>query len=189
MSITAKSSATIIPFSAVTKGNFEKSKDLWLIQVFADKSLTNGTKNVAAMIGLHMNRGQHGLAYPGFGLLAKLTGLCRRTIIRAVKALERAGHVVITRSRRGSKNNPNEYQPVLKAPVQNVTTLVSPVSPPSDTDVTTPSDMGVTRTSEDNLRENLLDNLYPNRGAVGTAPRRDTQIKGVGEEVRQTTPT
>ena len=95
MSITAKSSATIIPFSAVTKGNFEKSKDLWLIQVFADKSLTNGTKNVAAMIGLHMNRGQHGLAYPGFGLLAKLTGLCRRTIIRAVKALERAGHVVI----------------------------------------------------------------------------------------------
>ncbi len=103
------SSAEIIDFTAVKATMpFEAIKELWQKQVVADKSLSGGTVKVALALCWHMNRSQHGLA------LAKLTGLHRRTIIRTTQALERAGHVTITRSRRGTTNNPNQYRPILK---------------------------------------------------------------------------
>jgi hypothetical protein len=138
-----------------------------------------------------MSRRQHGLAWPGFNRLANLTCLHRSTIKCAIKALEQAGHVTVARSRLGSKNNPNEYRPMLKVPVQNEPTLGSQMNPPRSTDEPTPRFTDEPRTSEDNLRENRRDNLYPNKAAQSAADRntevRNTQIKRVAEEKREAT--
>jgi hypothetical protein len=135
---TAGSSAKVIQFPVApapvpatpAPGQFERFKEMWQQQVVADTALTGSTVKVALALCWHMNRNQHGLAWPGRGRLAKLTGLSRSTVKRAIKALERAGHVTITRSRVGSKNSPNQYQPVLKEVVQNEPTLGSPMTPP-----------------------------------------------------------
>jgi hypothetical protein len=91
--------------------NYESKKEKWLLQVAADSELSAGALRVAVGIGLHMNRKQRLLAWPGFGRLQKLLGIHRDTVRRNVKALEARGHVRVVRSRNGRKNNPNHYHP------------------------------------------------------------------------------
>jgi hypothetical protein len=91
--------------------NYESKKEKWLLQVATDSELSAGALRVAIAIGLHMNRKQRLLAWPGFGRLQKLLDIDRSTVIRGVKALEGRGHMRIVRSRNGSKNHPNHYHP------------------------------------------------------------------------------
>jgi DNA-binding transcriptional regulator YhcF (GntR family) len=164
-------------------GDFEKFKEQWHLQIAADKSLPAGALRVASAIASHMNRRKNGLAWPGFNRLAKLTRLSRRTIIRATKALEQAGHMTITRRKMGTENSPNEYRPVLKESVQNDTTLVSRMTPPSVTHDTTPSVTGDTLTSELEPLSEPLNEPLPYKAS--TAPERNIQIKRVAEEERK----
>ena len=89
--------------------NYESKKERWLVQVAADSELSRAGLRVAIATGVHMNRKQHMLAWPGFGRLAKILGIQRRAVIKGVKALEQRGHMRVVRSRNGSKNNPNHY--------------------------------------------------------------------------------
>jgi hypothetical protein len=91
--------------------NYESKKEKWLLQVAADPELSAGALRVAIGIGLHMNRKQRLLAWPGYGRLQKLLGVHYDTIRRGVKALEARGHLRVVRSRNGRKNNPNHYHP------------------------------------------------------------------------------
>jgi hypothetical protein len=52
--------------------NYESKKEKWLLQVATDSELSAGALRVAIAIGLHMNRKQRLLAWPGFGRLQKL---------------------------------------------------------------------------------------------------------------------
>ena len=64
---------------------------------------------VAGCIAYHA-RADTGVAWPGMGTIAKETGFCRTAIIKAVKELERGGHVTVRRFKVGKKNAVNRYQ-------------------------------------------------------------------------------
>jgi hypothetical protein len=89
--------------------NYESKKEKWLVQVAADPNLSRAGLRVAIGIGLHMNRKQHMLAWPGLGRLAKILCVNRSTVVRGVKDLEVSGHMRVVRSRNGAKNNANHY--------------------------------------------------------------------------------
>src|SRR5215467_4538788 len=91
--------------------NYESKKENWLVQIAADPKLSRAGLRVAIAIGLHMNRKQHMLAWPGFSRLARILRVDRKTARNGVKDLEARGHMRVVRSRNGSKNNPNHYHP------------------------------------------------------------------------------
>ena len=64
---------------------------------------------VANCIARHAND-KTGLGWPGMGTIATETGFCRRAVVKAVKELERGGHVTINRFKVGKKNKANRYQ-------------------------------------------------------------------------------
>ena len=63
----------------------------------------------ANCIARHAND-QTGLGWPGLVTIATETGFCRRAVVKAVKELERGGHVTISRFKVGKKNKANRYQ-------------------------------------------------------------------------------
>jgi hypothetical protein len=95
------------------KGVFERTKEMWQRQIIADLKLTSGTKLVGIAISWHLNRNSR-LAWPGINTLARLTSTSRDTVKRAIKQLEKGGHVGVDRSRVAGKNAANRYRPVLK---------------------------------------------------------------------------
>ena len=64
---------------------------------------------VAGCIAYHANA-RTGLGWPGMGTIATETGFCRRAVVKAIKDLERGGHVTVTRFKVGKKNTANRYQ-------------------------------------------------------------------------------
>ena len=80
---------------------------------------------VAGVIAFHAND-HTGLSWPGMGTIAEETGFGRTAVIKAIKELERGGHVSVTRLKVGKKNTSNRYR---LPPMGNVS-----VSPPSAPD-------------------------------------------------------
>jgi DNA-binding MarR family transcriptional regulator len=195
VTITSKSSATIIPINAAKKPlpvprTFERFKEAWQLQVAADNSLPAGSLRVALAISSHMNRSKNGLAWPGYNRLQGMLGIDRSTVIRNVKRLEKAGHLTVERRLIGSRNAPNQYRPKLKdaskSHAQDATTLVAQLCHhPSGTDATTLVAPVPPEPLNEPLSEPLNEPLQ-DTGAVSTAPK-DIQIKGVADEVRQIT--
>ena len=64
---------------------------------------------VAGCIARHAND-KTGLGWPGMGTIAEETGFCRRAVVKAIKELERGGHVTVGRFKVGKKNTANRYQ-------------------------------------------------------------------------------
>ena len=64
---------------------------------------------VAGCIARHAND-KTGLGWPGMGTIATETGFCRRAVVKAIKELERGGHVTVSRFKVGKKNKANRYQ-------------------------------------------------------------------------------
>ena len=64
---------------------------------------------VAGCIARHAND-KTGLGWPGMGTIATETGFCRRSVVNAIKELERGGHVTVGRFKVGKKNTVNRYQ-------------------------------------------------------------------------------
>ena len=73
---------------------------------------------VAGCIAFHAND-KTGLSWPGMGKIAEETGFGRTAIVAAIKALERGGHVSVTRLKIGKKNTSNRYR---LPPMGNVST-------------------------------------------------------------------
>jgi len=155
------------------KQNYEDRKEKWLLQVTSDHSLTAGDVRTAFAISLHMNRKRLLLAWPGYTTLAKDMGGSRRMAIRGVKALERAGHMRVVRSRNGSKNNPNHYHPNAWAnqmTTPGVVTRVTLGSDRRDTGVVTSLSPEPTSepTKEPTIRDLGSDNKNGGRGSGET---------------------
>ena len=64
---------------------------------------------VAGCIARHAND-QTGLGWPGMGTIVNETGFCRTAVVKAIKELERGGHVTVGRFKVGKKNTANRYQ-------------------------------------------------------------------------------
>ena len=64
---------------------------------------------VANCIARHAND-KTGRCWPGMGTIATETGFCRRAVVKAIKELERGGHVTVSRFKVGKKNRANRYQ-------------------------------------------------------------------------------
>ena len=67
------------------------------------------TKLVAVAIASHAGA-TSGLSWPSLGTLSAETGLSRRQVVYSVRALERGGHLTITRLRVGKVNRSNRYR-------------------------------------------------------------------------------
>jgi hypothetical protein len=135
--------------------NYESRKERWLVQTANDPKLSRAGLRVAIAIGIHMNRKQNLLAWPGYGRLAKILGVGRTTAIAGVKALEQRGHMRVVRSRNGSKNAPNHYHPNLwttQTPNNGVVTTSRPGGVQIDTRVVT---QGVPEPMNEPMREPL----------------------------------
>ena len=64
---------------------------------------------VAGCIARHAND-KTGLGWPGMGTIVNETGFCRTAVVKAIKELERGGHVTVGRFKVGKKNTANRYQ-------------------------------------------------------------------------------
>ena len=64
---------------------------------------------VANCIARHAND-KTGLGWPGMGTIVNETGFCRTAVVKAIKELERGGHVTVGRFKVGKKNTANRYQ-------------------------------------------------------------------------------
>ena len=64
---------------------------------------------VAGCIANHANT-ETGRCWPGIGSIVKETGFSRRSVIRAIKGLERGGHITVRRFKVDKKNEVNHYQ-------------------------------------------------------------------------------
>ena len=64
---------------------------------------------VAGCIARHAND-KTGLGWPGMGRIVNETGFCRTAVVKAIKELERGGHVTVGRFKVGKKNTVNRYQ-------------------------------------------------------------------------------
>jgi hypothetical protein len=78
----------------------------------ADRKIRGNYLKVAIAIGWHINR-LSGWAHPGISTLAKLVGLSRPTVIRAVKWLEQKSHMRVIRTRADNRRGSNRYFPLL----------------------------------------------------------------------------
>ena len=63
----------------------------------------------ANCIARHAND-KTGLGWPGMGTIVNETGFCRTAVVKAIKELERGGHVTVGRFKVGKKNKANRYQ-------------------------------------------------------------------------------
>ena len=94
--------------------SLEIRREKWLRQLMADPKIEHGALKVALAIGFHFNRSKGGMAWPGTNTIADIAHIGRMTVFRAVRKLEERGHLQVMRTRKGRRNLPNRYVPVLK---------------------------------------------------------------------------
>jgi len=123
----------------VTDRLLAKRREHWQRQIVADTAAPESAVRVAMAISWHMSRKHYGLAWPSITTLAKLTGLHERTVIRAIKWLEAAKHLKVTRRERRVANR---YMPILRQLGMSPTSDKA-LSVASDIAVPPPSDKAV----------------------------------------------
>jgi hypothetical protein len=80
----------------------------------ADPEITLGYFKVANVIGFHLNRNEDGWAWPGIKRIATIAHVHPRTVMRATAWLSDKGHMDVVKIRKGERNLPNRYRPILK---------------------------------------------------------------------------
>jgi hypothetical protein len=169
----------------------EKLRDQWQRKLSLDRKMPFSAYKVAIAISWHINRKEHCTARPGINKLANLTGLTRRTVIRAVRWLETNGHHQVQRTRVGKRNMANRYAPLLmqaksqqgsealRDRYERSTNCAVRMSPPSDIATSPPSDIAV---SPEPLTEPLTEPLsYLNIATANAVGAKE----GSGEEERE----
>jgi hypothetical protein len=101
------------PPAKASRDRFTADKLRWIEQMVTDAEL----KPLARIVGVvlatkHLNR-KTGEAWPAIGTLAALVGRGVTQVTDALDALEKAGHLEISRTKGGQKQT-NRYRPVLK---------------------------------------------------------------------------
>ena len=89
----------------------------WM-QLIWDTSLTTKAKIVCAALATHMNANHH-VAWPGMNRLAAMTGLSKRSVIRAVQEAEAAKWLAVEHPEKSADNKAtNKYLPIFPPDVE-----------------------------------------------------------------------
>src|SRR5262245_41764600 len=94
---------------------FTADKLAWLEKVATTPGLPAIAYQLAMILCLRFLNRERGYAWPSFVHLARVLGVARSSIIRAVEALQAAEFISVKRG--GGRNHANEYR--LKIPVKN----------------------------------------------------------------------
>jgi hypothetical protein len=112
--IPLKNAATMPTNPDISRLEWAKVKEAWLLQLTADDEIPATYKPVAVPLAARMNHEKRGDAFPGITEQEKLSGVSRPTVIAAIQCFEARGHLIVTRSKRGKENAVNHYDPVIK---------------------------------------------------------------------------
>jgi hypothetical protein len=96
---------------------FTRRQFMWLDQVLADQSLPAAAFRVAYVISRHIHRGT-GDAWLGTRRLSEKSGVGRKFAMKAMRALETAGHLAVEDG--NGRGNTNRYRMVEKGVPQDV---------------------------------------------------------------------
>jgi hypothetical protein len=166
----------------------EKLRDQWQRKLNLDSKMPYSAFKVAIAISWHINRNEGCTARPGINKLANLTGLNRRTVMRAVRWLEANGHHQVQRTRIGRRNMANRYAPLLTQAKsrhpetfrERSTNGAVPVSPPRGTAMSPPRG---TAMSPEPLTEPLTEPLsFINKAATDVAALNNSEARQEREE-------
>jgi hypothetical protein len=115
-------------------GEFERWKESWQRSVFQDRDLPISAKVVVTVITFHLNRDDRN-AFPAIRTIARIAGLNRSTVLEAIDALERRGHLAVTRKFKSNGGKASSvYEPKWVPPRSEIPTRVvgNPDIPRSD---------------------------------------------------------
>src|SRR5580658_8489646 len=98
--------------SKSNRADFQRDREMWLIQVLGDRGASPMAKVVATAISIHMN-GETRQAWPSHSRLAEMCAADKRTVERATKELEALKHLKVSRK----ANCANRYE-MTKVPVE-----------------------------------------------------------------------
>jgi hypothetical protein len=123
---TLPSSATVIPFNnpqpadtpKAAKLSFVQASEAWLDRWHEDCRLTQSDKNLCTRVcryfnRVHFERTGELLAWPGWVTLMAKTGLCKSSVFRGLRKLEKLGALKILHGGRDAKTGwklPNQYR-------------------------------------------------------------------------------
>jgi hypothetical protein len=150
--------------------SLEKFREAWQRQLMADQALQLGHLKVALAIGFHFNRNRGGEAWPGVAKIANIACVGRSTVFRATRLLAERGHLHVTRTKKGRRNLPNRYMPLL--------TNAKAMKPPSVITVKPPS---VIATAPEPYTEPLIEPPIPiniSATACAVAAKEDFRERG-----------
>jgi hypothetical protein len=184
-------SANVAQRPSISKApSLEKTRELWLLQVIADRRKLTGMAICAAVaIGSHVNREKR-LAWPGMRRLAELMDTHPASALAGVERLEARGHLEIFRARKGRERVANRYRLIVKDTVPRTSTRhPETLTPVSLQAITRVSPQTITPVSLQTLTEppTNLPTEPPNKplsckAAVGTAAVSKELKRWVGEK-------
>jgi biotin operon repressor len=106
-SLTAPSSAEIIPFQPTPPKGFDAYREFWSRQVLADTGLSHRSKSVATALIWYLNRSTLN-CWPSYDRLATDAGIHRSDAMKAVKELVNRGYLIL-QSKGGGRKRSNHY--------------------------------------------------------------------------------
>lgn len=98
--------------SKSNRANFQRDREMWLIQVLGDRGASPMAKVVATAISIHLNS-ETRQAWPSHSRLAEMCAANKRTVERATKELEARQHLRVSRK----ANCANRYE-MARVPVK-----------------------------------------------------------------------
>ena len=118
----APSSASVIQFNNPQDSpeSFVQAAEAWLDRWHEDPRLSQSDKNLCTRVYRHFNRTRFErtgelLAWPGWATLMAKTGLCKASVFRRLRKLEKLGALKIQHGGRDAKTGwklPNRYQAI-----------------------------------------------------------------------------
>lgn len=137
--------------SKSNRADFQRDREMWLIQVLGDRGASPIAKVVATAISIHMN-GETRQAWPSHSRLAEMCAADKRTIERATKELETRKHLRVSRK----ANCASRYE-MAKLPAEMQEVPVKMLPPTGENAKGTGENRG--RTSEEPLSEPHIEPL------------------------------
>jgi DNA-binding transcriptional MocR family regulator len=166
--------------SKSNRADFQRDREMWLIQVLGDRGASPMAKVVATAISIHMN-GETRQAWPSHSRLAEMCAADKRTIERATKELETRKHLRVSRK----TNCANRYE-MAKLPAETQEVPLKMLPPTGENAKGTGENGG--RTSEEPLSEPHIEPLKEEAAppsSFGNDVRRCSgRKKGVGRAKR-----
>ena len=164
--------------------SIERVREQWQRQLIADPEISSSRLRVAIAIGFHLNRKEGGWAWPGIQRIATIAHVHPRTVMRATAWLSDMGHMEVEKTRKGKRNLPNRYRPILKqATASRSGTTATSLGSGKAVSLGSDKAMSPEPLTEPLTEPPILINISAPTG-VGVLPRND-QVRSQGSGIRE----